>query len=218
MSECVEVAETKFDIEIFTEGFRDRRGPNACTSKCCRHGVYLDPAERDRILDHADVIEKYFDDTQTKDRSKWFDNTEDEDSDFPSGKCVSTEVYNGKCTFLDRKGRCVLQVVETEEKMPRFSLKPYYCILFPIVKIDGVFKYDDFCKGESDCCTASDQCAMKMIESCSTELQYALGISKYDEVLNHYRNSVFDSKNQKTAEGVQSGITYAGKDAVNVGK
>lgn len=213
MSEYIEIAGSKIELKILTDGFKDPNGPNACTSKCCQHGVYLDPVERDRILAHADIVEKFIDETQTKDRSKWFDNTEEEDSDFPSGKCVSTEMYNDKCVFLDKMGRCVLQVVEMEEKMPRFSLKPYYCVLFPIVKVDGVFQYDDFCSGESPCCTASQESTDKMVEICSIELQHALGASVYNEVLNYYRNTFASAKNQEATN-----MSFAGKDAVNVGK
>ena len=39
-----------------------------------------------------------------------------------------------------------MQVTEKEEGMKRFSLKPFYCVLFPIVKVDGVIEYDDFCR------------------------------------------------------------------------
>jgi Protein of unknown function (DUF3109) len=217
MSEYLEIAGHKFDLQILTEGFKDPNGPNACTSRCCQHGVYLDPTERDRILAHADVVEKYLDETQTRDRSKWFDNSEDEDSDFPSGKCVSTEVFNDKCVFLDKKGRCVLQVAEMEEKMPRFSLKPYYCILFPIVKVDGVFQYDGFCSGESECCTASRESADKMVELCSIELQHALGMSKYNEVLKFYRDNFVESKSQEATDipFVQTDSLETGKDATD---
>lgn len=197
MSEFAEIAGTRFEIKVLTEGFKDPNGPNACTSKCCRHGVYLDPTERDRILESGDIVEKYLDETQTRDRSKWFDNSEEVDSDFKSGKCVSTEVYNDKCVFLDKKGRCVLQVAEKEEGFGRFSLKPYYCVIFPIVKIDSVFQYDDFCSGESDCCTASRESEDKMVEVCSTELEHALGTAKYKQVLDYYTNNFDTIKEQE---------------------
>ena len=200
MSDYIEIAGSKFEMKILTDGFKEPNGPNACTSKCCRHGVYLDPTERDRILAQADIVEKYLDDSQTKDRTKWFDNSEEEDIDFPSGKCVSTEVHNDKCVFLDKKGRCVLQVAEKEEGMKRFSLKPFYCVLFPIVKVDGVFEYDDFCSGESDCCTASREAKGKMIETCSIEMEHALGASKYEEVLKYYRNNYTEIKKKEYSE------------------
>lgn len=210
MSEkTIEISGLKFDGKIFTEGFQSAGGPNSCTSQCCRHGVYLDPVERNRILAHAEIIEKYLDETQTKDRSKWFDNSEEEDPDFPSGKCVSTEVYNDKCAFLDKHGRCSLQVAEKEEKLERFSLKPYYCVLFPLVKVNGVIEYDDFCSGESPCCTASPEDPCPMVETCSVELEHALGPSKYREVLEYYHSTFHRAKEISNK---------VGKDFVGTGK
>ncbi len=197
MRNYIEISGLKFEPNIFTDGLKDPNGPNACTSRCCRHGVYLDPQERDNILAHADAIEKYFDETQTKNRGDWFNNDEEEDIDFPSGKCVSTEIHNDKCVFLNKNGRCTIQAAEMEEGLQQFSLKPYYCILFPIVKVDGVFQYDDFCSGESDCCTASGESMDKMVEACSTELEHALGTAKYKEVLDHYRNNFATIKEQE---------------------
>ncbi|MCL5021016.1 MAG: DUF3109 family protein [Bacteroidetes bacterium] len=196
--ETIEVGGTKFELKIFTEGFEHRNGPNACTSHCCRHGVYLDPVERDRIMNHADIIQKYLDETQTRDSSKWFNNTLDEDKDFPSGVCVSTEVYNDKCVFLREDGRCTLQVTEKEEGMKRFSLKPFYCVLFPIVKVDGVIEYDDFCSGDSPCCTALPDGAPKMVESCRIELEHVLGAEKYKQVLDYYHKN-FSAEEKKVS-------------------
>ncbi len=70
MSDQIEISGLKFEPKIFNEGFKDPNGPNACTSRCCRHGVYLDPIERDKILAHAGMIEKYFDETQTKNHDR----------------------------------------------------------------------------------------------------------------------------------------------------
>ncbi len=212
----IEISGLKFDPQIFTDGFEEPDGPNACTSHCCRHGVYLDPVERDRILASADIVEKYLDETQTKDRSKWFDNAEEEDVDFPSGVCVSTQVYNDKCVFLKKDGKCALQLAEKEEGLPRFSLKPFYCILFPIVKVDGVFTYDDFCSGESACCTASRASGSKMIETCSIEFEHALGASKYKEVLDYYKKNLAGEGNSGTISkpSGQEDLENAGDDSV----
>lgn len=187
--EQIEVGGIRFERKIFIEGFQHKDGPNACTSRCCRHGVYLDPTERDRILENADIVEKYLDETQTRDREKWFNNSQEKDKDFPSGVCVSTEVHNDKCVFLRKDGKCTLQFTEKEEGMQRFSLKPFYCVLFPIVKVDGVIEYDDFCSGESSCCTAVADAGPKMVESCYIELEHALGAEKYREVLEYYRKN-----------------------------
>jgi Protein of unknown function (DUF3109) len=207
----IKINGTMFELRIFTEGFEDKEGPNACTSKCCQHGVYLDPAERDRILAHADIVEKYLDETQTKDRSRWFDNTQEKDRDFPSGVCVSTEVHNDKCVFLDGKGRCVLQVAEKEEGMGRFSLKPFYCVLFPIVTVDGVVGYDDFCSGDAPCCTAKAGGGKRMVETCAIELEHALGAAKYKEVLDYYRKNLAGQRTVESSAKLRKDPVDAGR-------
>ncbi len=63
-----------------------------------------------------------------------------------------------------------------------------------MVKIDGVFQFDDLCSGESDCCTASRDSKDKMVEVCSIELEHALGTSKYKEVLDYYKNNLLTTK------------------------
>jgi|YelNatPaOPRAMG01_1025707.scaffolds.fasta_scaffold02228_5 hypothetical protein len=190
----VEIIGVKMEDRILKEGFVHPDGPVACTSKCCRHGVYLDPGERDRILSHSKLIKKYIDDSQTGDVDRWFDNTELEDNDFPSGKCVSTMIYNGKCAFLDSRGRCVLQVTEEEENLGQFTLKPYYCVLFPITKTNGIFEYDDLCEGECDCCTANPHSDRTMVEVCKIEFEYALGKEKYNEMLLNLKGYREDGK------------------------
>ncbi|MGC8595458.1 MAG: DUF3109 family protein [Candidatus Kryptoniota bacterium] len=179
----LEISGIRLESRLLKEGFVHPDGPIACTSKCCAHGVYLDPQERDRILSYSNLIKKYIDASQTDNVDSWFDNMEEEDQDFPSGKCVSTMIYNGKCVFLDSKGRCVLQITEKEEGLGKFTLKPYYCVLFPITKSNGVFEYDNLCEGECDCCTATSQSDRNMVEICQTEFEYAIGKEKYNEML-----------------------------------
>ncbi len=79
-----------------------------------------------------------------------------------------------------------------EEHFERFSLKPYYCVLFPLTKVDGVFEYDDLCSSEADCCTAVPDGRKKIVEMCSIELEYALGHSKHEEVLEYHRKHSSD--------------------------
>jgi hypothetical protein len=207
----IEIGGTKFERRLFIEGFRHKDGPNACTSLCCRHGVYLDPVERDRILVHAETVVKYMDETQLKDKSKWFDDTEERDQDFPSGVCVSTQTHNDRCVFLDSRGRCALQITEKEEGVKRFSLKPFYCVLFPIVKVDGVIEYDDFCSGEAPCCTAVGGDGTKMVESCYIELEHALGAEKYKQVLDYYRENFANTKSGDPTK-------QARKDSIETGR
>ena len=82
-----------------------------CTGECCHYGVFMDKKEADNIIEIEDKILPLFDETQDKDRKNWFEPPE-KDEDFESGIAVGSEVINGKCSFLDGEGLCVLQKLE----------------------------------------------------------------------------------------------------------
>jgi len=168
--------------ELYEKGYSGGRGPCACTSVCCQHGVYADVKERDRILDHRETIKKYMDETQTRDESLWFEQQEEEDSDFASGRRVGTEVVNGKCVFLDRLGRCSIQVATTEEGMHKWAIKPTFCILFPLEISDGVIGFDDLLDEEQSCCSISGAFDVPLFVACKDELTHILGEDGYDEL------------------------------------
>ena len=101
------------------------------------------------MLENAAIVQKYMDETQTKDTSHWFEPGEEIDIDFPSGKSCNTAKHNDVCVFLDKSKRCVLQIAEAE--VP--NLKPFYCRTYPIVIIDSRLTYDDeHSPSETHCC------------------------------------------------------------------
>lgn len=173
--------------DLFSLGYPEGGGPCRCSSTCCMHGVYLDIAERDKILAHADLIVRQMDPQQTKDPSKWFEQDEEEDQDFPSGRCVSTQVINGQCAFLDEMGRCSLQATASNEGMHRWDLKPFYCILFPIEVSDRRIGFDTMLQDEQPCCSVSDRYRVPVFEACRDELLLLLGTDGFDRLQAHYR-------------------------------
>jgi len=62
--------------------------------------------------------------------------------------------HNDKCAFLDRLGRCSLQVAATAAGMHMWALKPLYCVLYPVGVAGRVVLYDDVLHGEQECCSA----------------------------------------------------------------
>ncbi len=173
--------------ELYRKGYRTGRGPCTCTSVCCQHGVYADSGERDRILQHKEIIRKYMDETQAGNEHQWFERHEAEDSDFASGRCVGTAVVNEKCAFLDKFGRCSLQVAASSEGMHRWALKPIFCILFPLEISNNVISFDDLLDEEQDCCSITDRFDIPLFEACKDELTHVLGEDGYKELEDFYR-------------------------------
>ena len=170
------------------QGFLDKKFAAGCSmfqcnSTCCRHGVMLDPADRQRILDHKDLVLKYMEPHQEKNPDAWFDNEEEDDADFPSGRAVGTQARSYGCVFLDTAGRCVLQKAAMAEGMDKFALKPFFCVAFPVTLEDGVLVTDDpeFTNRE-ECCSVVKQGSLTVLDVCREELEFMLGPEGLEEL------------------------------------
>ncbi len=177
------IGKYKIDPVLFEKGFARGCGPHKCETTCCSSGVFLDPAERDSILRHKEEIKPFMDETQSKDEAVWFDNKQEVDHDFPSGIAVGTEVINGKCSFLRSDGRCSIQLLSAEKYSDPWKIKPFYCIAFPIVVIDGVLTFDDYQQDNASCCSIVSETSTLLVESCKAELEFVLGSGGYAQLV-----------------------------------
>ena len=167
------------DPKIFTFKFSCK-----CSGECCHYGVYTDLKEHDKIIELKDKILSFFDETQCKDLSKWFE-PEEEDEDFESGVAVGTEVINGKCTFLDNDGFCALQRLANKENVHKWKYKPLYCILFPLTIYEGALTIDDEHIERLKTCNANPATEESIFDACKEELVYFLGEENYKELENY---------------------------------
>lgn len=181
----------KYEIDpiLFEKGFSKGCGPLACESTCCSVGVFADLEEKELILSHKEAVKKFMDETQTTDDSLWFDSDVLDDSDYPSGKAIGTEVFNDKCVFLNKSGMCSLQIAAASEGIGRWGLKPFYCTAFPITVEEGVLTFDDFQQGKTHCCSSIDTKVTTLVESCRDELERILGRDGYKELTGGQRES-----------------------------
>jgi hypothetical protein len=143
---------------------------------CCGSGVKVDVAERDRILAHAGLVQQAMDETQDRDVANWFEQTETPDRDFPSGRCVGTQVRANACVFLDSARRCVLQTVTIAAARPGFELKPFFCSAFPITISEGALWIDEMClDAPAGCCRPTRGGPRDVFDVCAVELRHVLG-------------------------------------------
>lgn len=146
-----------------------------CNATCCRQGVLLDVREKEKILQLADLVKKYMDPHQEQDTGRWFGD-EMEDVDFPSGRCVATEVKSYGCVFLDARGRCVLQKAALAEGMPKYSLKPFFCVTYPVTIQDGEIIIDDpDFTYRTECCSTVENGELSVFDVCREEIGFMLG-------------------------------------------
>jgi hypothetical protein len=182
MSEIV-IGKYKIDPVLFEKGFAKDCGPHKCETTCCSSGVFLDPTDRDVIIQNKEEIKTKMDETQTTDDTKWFDNRKEIDVDFPSGFAVGTEVFNDKCVFLRNDGRCSVQLLSAEKFDDPWKIKPFYCVAFPICLDNGLLTFDDYQQDSAACCSIVKQTESTLVDSCKAELEYVLGADGYRQLV-----------------------------------
>ncbi len=189
MSQLI-IGKYAIDPVLFEKGFAKGCGPYRCETTCCASGVFLDPTERDVILQHKEEVKTMMDETQTINDVVWFDNRKEEDVDFPSGYAVGTEVYNNKCVFLRKDGSCSVQLVSAEKYNDPWKIKPFYCVAFPISVDNGVLTFDDYQQDIATCCSIVRETDATLVDSCKAELEFVLGKDGYRQLKDHQNNFI----------------------------
>jgi hypothetical protein len=106
-----------------------------CHDWCCQFGVDVDRYHVDRILAHADALERY----TGIPRDRWFTGEVEAESDSPGGETWRTRVEEGACVFLNRRGRgCLLHAFALERGIDHRELKSLVDGLFPLTFEAGV--------------------------------------------------------------------------------
>jgi Fe-S-cluster containining protein len=124
------------DTEIFVRTyFMHCMRCDFCHDSCCGHGADIDAANVRRLRAHADALEAYV----GVPRQEWLQGKYTEDDDFPGGRYTRTRTQNGRCVFLNRKGRgCLIHRYCVERDLDFHELKPLVCSLFPLSFHEGV--------------------------------------------------------------------------------
>ena len=191
----------QISVELFSRGYAQGDGPCHCSSHCCARGAYVDLAERERILQRAELIKPHLDATQNRDESSWFEKETTLDADYASGSCVGTAVIADKCALLDGQGRCSLQVASMAAGDDRWALKPFYCVLFPLEVIAGEIRFNPAQQGRRACCSVRSEFQQPLFEACRDELVYLLGEAGFAVLQEHYAAHYSPSSNAAAAKG-----------------
>jgi hypothetical protein len=186
------ISELRIDSSIFTKKYPSACSMNNCTGECCKWGVFADVTERDNILNHTQMIQRYLEPTQEKNPDKWFESDTCEDIDFQSGLAIGTQATEHGCVFLDSNGLCALQKAALAQGLHPFALKPFYCIAFPLVISQHSLMIDDLeIENRPNCCSHLDNGTKSILDLCATELEFMLGREGFEEFKN-----IFDQQNR----------------------
>jgi len=119
-----------------------------CDATCCKGGVALSTVERDAILSHAKAVTRAMAASPRcgvpAPPDAWFTERGRRDPDFLCGRSVDTRVVSGGCVFLREDRLCAVHVASDEVTGHPYTLKPAYCILFPLCVEKGAV---DLCRG-----------------------------------------------------------------------
>jgi len=181
----------QIDPRLFRSEPMRRCGFPKCKAACCLYGVWVDVAERERILSHAGQVAAFLP-PEFSDPESWFDVTLESDSNTPTGEVIHTTVlgdgshYGGSsCIFLRQDSKCVLQVAGEAISGDPWSLKPFYCILHPLdLDDDGRITLDEttLLVEETASCLVSSAKRIPLLETFEPELRYFLGNEEYDRI------------------------------------
>lgn len=176
------------DTLLFTQKFVRGCDIGKCSGECCYYGVYAGLEEYEKILEKKEDIIKLMDASQEKFVENWFEPPV-KDSDFKSGLAYGTNVRNGKCVFLDKEGFCTLQKLAMNEGMHKWHYKPLYCILFPVVIVDGKLTIDDHHLNRMHYCNREENWESTAFEACKEEIKYLFNdedFSKLENIRSNY--------------------------------
>ena len=159
-----------------------------CRAACCLHGVWIDAAEWQDILKHAELIIPHMP-PGWDDAGLWIDDRQDVDSFSRSGRVVHSRVlpdpthYGGSaCVFLREDFKCALQVAGAANGLHHWRFKPFYCILHPLdLNEEGRITLDktELLLDEPGSCLRPANEATPLLETFEPELRYLLGEDKY---------------------------------------
>jgi hypothetical protein len=145
----IEIGSLKVDSHLLESRMVARCRLEECGSACCGHGVHVDLADATRIVQEADVVKPHLP-PDRHDVDNWFDGDVGEDSDYPTGLRVGTQVIEDKghpagtrCMFLRPDNLCALQVAAVANGRHPWDMKPFYCALFPIIILGNTVLLDD---------------------------------------------------------------------------
>lgn len=124
------------DLAIFRYTYFTRcMSCSFCGDRCCSYGVDVDAENHKRIIERAEEIEHFV----GVPRTEWFTDIWTQDAEFAGGSHTRTRVVDGRCVFLNRRGRgCQLHAFALSERIDYHVVKPMVSTLYPLTFEEGL--------------------------------------------------------------------------------
>jgi len=178
---------------------------NDCHGACCEFGVWVDLLEKEKIINHADLIQSCMD-LPKLDPNQWFLNEVEDDSFTDSGQVIHTRLVKRNqpfrrktCVFQRYDHKCALQVASEILGEHQWFLKPFYCVLHPMDLNDNdqiTLDETSVLENEKRSCLRHSQIINTPLEIFEEELRYLLGDDVFLKALNTSKMMGDSDKNQ----------------------
>jgi Fe-S-cluster containining protein len=124
------VGSFRLATELFIRTKLRNRCVEHCPGDCCSEGVSITLREVERIKAHADELQPYL--VEPFDFSTW-ETAHQADIGTP---VLNENKPNEQCWFLRENRLCAIHTFTIDKQLPVASLKPYFCLFFPLTLID----------------------------------------------------------------------------------
>jgi Fe-S-cluster containining protein len=155
-----------------------------CHDSCCQYGAMIDVENLRRLEPYTEELEQF----TGVPRADWLlPGYHRDDAEIPGGAAKRTNVRDGRCVFLNRRGRgCLIHSFCLARGLNVRELKPLFCWLFPFSFDSGtLYPSEEFEDNDLVCAHQGET----LYQSARGDLAYLFGpelIQELDELAAEY--------------------------------
>lgn len=178
----VTIGQFRLSPEFFNRTRLVNRCLKDCANLCCDEGVFLTLYDAQQVLDHREEIQPYL--IKPLDFDSW---------DISRTAFITTPVFDEggphqRCWFFTKGQRCALHSLAVDKNLPLRSIKPFFCVLFPLTLVDLDFNVTEItvdAKAYKTCLVEGNEEGWLYVQF-EPELRRILGEDGYAELTRKY--------------------------------
>ncbi|MGB8644212.1 MAG: hypothetical protein WCF84_03185 [Anaerolineae bacterium] len=164
--------------EFFVKTRLVNRCKTDCAEQCCTEGCFITIHDARRVIKHREEIQPYL--VEPFDFDSW-------DVSRPANICTPVRAEgtpHQQCWFLTQDKCCSLHTLAIDKGVPVPSIKPYFCLMFPLTLMDIDINVNEIAvdnKAYSTCLVEGSR-ETYLYQQFETELKQYIGAEAYAEI------------------------------------